>query len=100
MKRRVNPTASFKQQYIVQVPRKRPKGDNVYIDAKKRTWIKASDYPTTTFTQWETSDNRYYVWFNAQNAPDENEVVFGTFRIKELWRFRDLLRAVVLLEAI
>jgi len=80
----------------VQVPRKRPKGENVWKDNKKRTWIKASDYNVGKFATWEEeSANKFYVWYNGETVPEEGEVVFGKFQIDSIYRIGRLLRCVV-----
>lgn len=92
---------SFIRQFIVQVPRKMPKhNEKAFQDEKKRTWIKPSDYSYSDFTTWQHNDNTYYVWFKRDTVPQENEVVFGNYKIASIYRFRTLLRCVVEIRSI
>lgn len=91
-----NPESVQQRRYIVQVPRKRPTGENVYKDKKGRSWIKASDYNVGTFATWEEENtNKYYVWYSSETIPEEGEVVFEKFEINSMYRVGRLLRCVV-----
>ena len=86
---------------MVQVPRKRPTGENAYTDAKKRVWIKASDYNLGEYCMWEEqSPNSFYVWFQRDTVPEVGEVVFTKWKISSIYRVELLLRCVVELEDI
>ena len=94
------------RQYIIQVPRKRPPKDVCKFDIKGRQWIKANEYQNT-YTQWEHSDLDYYVWFKKgeENAPNEGEFIEfkgedKQWQIASIWRYRSLLRCVVVLQHI
>lgn len=101
MSRIHNPASVLKRQYMVQVPRKRPTGENAYTDAKKRVWIKASDYNLGEYSMWEEqSPNSFYVWFQRDTVPEVGEVVFTKWKISSIYRVELLLRCVVELEDI
>lgn len=96
MDTRYNPTSVLQRRYIVQVPRKRPTGENVWVDKQRRTWIKASDYNVGNFAMWEEENpHRYYVWYSSDNVPEEGEVVFENYEIETVYRVGRLLRCVV-----
>lgn len=98
MKKRVSLESQFHQQYIVQAPRKIPKKNPLaYEDSKKRVWIKATDYNESEYTMWEHKPNTFYVWFKNDTVPEEGEVVFQNFKITNMYRYRTLLRCVVIL---
>tara|TARA_A100001015_G_scaffold288906_1_gene360235 strand:- start:8093 stop:8401 length:309 start_codon:yes stop_codon:yes gene_type:complete len=91
-----NPESVQKRRYLVQVPRKRPTGSNVIKDKKHRVWIKASKYNVGNFAMWEDQpENTYYVWFSRETVPEENEVVFGEWKIQNMFRVERLLRCRV-----
>ena len=101
MSRIHNPASVLKRQYMVQVPRKRPTGENAHTDAKKRVWIKASDYNLGEYSMWEEqSPNSFYVWFQRDTVPEVGEVVFTKWKISSIYRVELLLRCVVELEDI
>lgn len=91
-----NPESVQKRRYLVQVPRKRPTCKKAFKDKKGRIWIKASDYNEGDFTTWEGQpSNTYYVWYNNETIPEENEVVFGEYQIYNMFRVGRLLRCRV-----
>jgi hypothetical protein len=96
MKKRINFESKYYQQFTVQVPRKRPKNNtNAHLDGKERMWIKAKDYNDSKFATWEHKEDSYYVWFKRDSVPEEGEVVFGNFKIANMYRHRNNLRCIV-----
>ena len=89
-----HPENNVLQQFIIQVPRRRPKKNGIK-DPKNRTWIQANRYNENGYASWEHKDNVYFVWFTRDTVPEEGEVVFDSFKIDNIWRFRSLLRCVV-----
>ena len=63
-------------QYKIQVPRIIPK--DALTDKVGRHWMRAEDTKRTAleaFTEWETDEDMWYVWFPRKPVPFEDEEI-------------------------